>query len=323
MVRQRPLEPRIAGSNPAAPANRIQESERGRERAFGRDPQLRRAREPIASSAWQAGFRPSIYGKGRDAQSVVLDPKALETLLHKSGAGLNTLIDLSVAGRTDTVLVKELQRHPVHGSFLHVDFFQVDLTQKITVSVPIHFVGKARGVEFGGILDHPLRELEVECLPARDPRVRRGGRERARGRPFDPRQRGAAARGRRGEDGSGLCPWRRSCSRRPKSRRRRPRPLSRARSPQAPKARRCRRLPAQRARPRAAARARATTEADRRAREPGAALPADAPQRGLPRARRRRGAARAPARPRVASPAATPSARWLASASACWPRRPG
>lgn len=106
-----------------------------------------------------------IYGKGRDAQSVTLDPRALETLLHKSGAGLNTLIDLSVSGRTDTVLVKELQRHPVYGSYMHVDFFKVDLTQKITVSVPIHFTGKARGVEFGGILDHPLRELEVECLP--------------------------------------------------------------------------------------------------------------------------------------------------------------
>jgi large subunit ribosomal protein L25 len=113
-----------------------------------------------------AGRIPAIvYGKGRDTQSVVLDPTALETLLHKSGAGLNTLIDLSVAGRTDTVLVKELQRHPVHGSYLHVDFFKVDLTQTITVSVPIHFIGKARGVEFGGILDHPLRELEVECLP--------------------------------------------------------------------------------------------------------------------------------------------------------------
>ena len=113
-----------------------------------------------------AGHIPGVvYGKGRDAQPVVLDPKALQMLLHKSGAGLNTLIDLSVAGRTDTVLVKELQRHPVHGSYVHVDFFQVDLTQKIIVSVPIHFVGKARGVEFGGILDHPLRELQVECLP--------------------------------------------------------------------------------------------------------------------------------------------------------------
>jgi large subunit ribosomal protein L25 len=113
-----------------------------------------------------AGKIPAVvYGKAREPQSVALDPRALETLLQKSGAGLNTLIDLSVSGRTDTVLVKELQRHPVHGGYLHVDFFKVDLTQKITVSVPIHFTGKARGVEFGGILDHPLREIEVECLP--------------------------------------------------------------------------------------------------------------------------------------------------------------
>jgi large subunit ribosomal protein L25 len=106
-----------------------------------------------------------VYGKKREPQPIQLDPTALEKLLRGSGAGLNTLIDLSVGGRTDTVLVKELQRHPVLGAFWHVDFYQVDLTRKITVAVPIHFVGKARGVEFGGILDHPLRELEVECLP--------------------------------------------------------------------------------------------------------------------------------------------------------------
>jgi large subunit ribosomal protein L25 len=106
-----------------------------------------------------------VYGKKREPQAIQLDPTALERLLRGSGAGLNTLIDLSIGGRTDTVLVKELQRHPVLGAFWHVDFYQVDLTRKITVAVPIHFVGKARGVEFGGILDHPLRELEVECLP--------------------------------------------------------------------------------------------------------------------------------------------------------------
>ena len=113
-----------------------------------------------------AGRIPAVvYGKKRDPRALSLDPAALEKLLRGSGAGLNTLIDLSVEGRTDTVLVKELQRHPVKGAFLHVDFYQVDLTRKITVSVPIHFVGKAHGVEFGGILDHPLREIEVECLP--------------------------------------------------------------------------------------------------------------------------------------------------------------
>jgi len=106
-----------------------------------------------------------VYGKKRDAQAVSVDPAALDQVLRGGGAGLNTLIELSVGGRTDTVLVKELQRHPVHGRYAHVDFYQVDLTRKITVSVPLHFIGKARGVEFGGILDHPLREIEVECLP--------------------------------------------------------------------------------------------------------------------------------------------------------------
>jgi large subunit ribosomal protein L25 len=112
-----------------------------------------------------AGRIPGIvYGKTRDPQSIHLDPTALEKLLRGSG-GINTLIDLSVGDRTDTVLVKELQRHPVRGAFWHVDFYQVDLSQKITVDIPLHFVGKAHGVEFGGILDHPLREIEVECLP--------------------------------------------------------------------------------------------------------------------------------------------------------------
>jgi large subunit ribosomal protein L25 len=105
-----------------------------------------------------------VYGKRREPQSIHLDPTALEKLLRGSG-GLNTLIDLSVGDRTDTVLVKELQRHPVRGAFWHVDFYQVDLAQRITVDIPLHFVGKARGVEFGGILDHPLREIEVQCLP--------------------------------------------------------------------------------------------------------------------------------------------------------------
>ena len=105
-----------------------------------------------------------IYGKRREPQSIHLDPVALEKVLRGSG-GLNTLIDLSVGDRTDTVLVKELQRHPVQGAFWHVDFSQVDLSRKITVDIPLHFVGKAHGVEFGGILDHPLREIEVECLP--------------------------------------------------------------------------------------------------------------------------------------------------------------
>jgi large subunit ribosomal protein L25 len=106
-----------------------------------------------------------LYGKGRESRSIALDPRALERVLHKSGAGMNTLIDLDIEGSQQVVLVKELQRDPVSGHYLHADLYLVDLTQKIEVAVPLHFVGKAAGIELGGILDHPLREIEVECLP--------------------------------------------------------------------------------------------------------------------------------------------------------------
>jgi large subunit ribosomal protein L25 len=62
-------------------------------------------------------------------------------------------------------LVKEMQFHPVTGEIVHADFYEVDLSAKIRVKVPLHFVGKAAGVVRGGILQPVVREVEVECLP--------------------------------------------------------------------------------------------------------------------------------------------------------------
>ena len=116
-----------------------------------------------------AGRMPAVvYGRQRAAQSVTVSPDALQKVL-RGKAGLNTLIDLTLGGSTSTVLVKSLQREPVRGRYLHADFYEVDLTQKVTVSVPVHLVGKAAGTDFGGILDHPLRELLIECLPREIP----------------------------------------------------------------------------------------------------------------------------------------------------------
>jgi len=110
-----------------------------------------------------------IYGRGRDARAISLDPRALERVLHSSGSGANTLIDLSLAGSEVTVLVKEIQRDPVRGSYMHADLFEVDMAKKVEVAVPMHFTGKSAGVELGGLLDHPLRELTLACLPAEIP----------------------------------------------------------------------------------------------------------------------------------------------------------
>ena len=62
-------------------------------------------------------------------------------------------------------LVKDVQLHPISGDVIHTDLYEVDLTAKLQVHVPLHFVGKAGGVVRGGILQPIVREIEVECLP--------------------------------------------------------------------------------------------------------------------------------------------------------------
>lgn len=120
----------------------------------------------VARKLRAAGRIPAVlYGKGAESKAISVDPSALQRLLQSGGAGMNTLIELRVDGTTRTVLVKELQRDPVRGRPIHTDFYLVELDQTVEVSVPIHLVGKAPGVELGGILDHPLREIELECLP--------------------------------------------------------------------------------------------------------------------------------------------------------------
>jgi large subunit ribosomal protein L25 len=129
----------------------------------------------VARKLRAAGRIPGIfYGPGVPSVSITLDPHGLRRQLERSEAGMNTLFDLQAAGNSHlqgkVVLVKQLQRHPVSGAYLHVDLYAVDLTQTIEVSVPIHLTGKAMGVDLGGILDHNLRELELECLPRAIPR---------------------------------------------------------------------------------------------------------------------------------------------------------
>jgi large subunit ribosomal protein L25 len=106
-----------------------------------------------------------VYGRGKPARQLTLDPSPLAKMLRASHSGINTLIDLKVGPQETVVLVREIQRDPVSGRWIHADLFEVDLQKTIEVRVPLHIVGKPKGVENGGILDHPLREVEIECLP--------------------------------------------------------------------------------------------------------------------------------------------------------------
>lgn len=105
-----------------------------------------------------------VYGSGVESLAVQIDARALERLVAHH---VKSLISLKgpkqLKGRL--VLIKELQRDPVTRRLTHCDFFAVDVERQIHVSVPVRLLGKAKGVELGGILEPLLREIEVSCLP--------------------------------------------------------------------------------------------------------------------------------------------------------------
>lgn len=79
--------------------------------------------------------------------------------------GTTHLFTLEVDGTRETALIREVQRHPVTGALLHVDFLRILQDRPITSAVPITLIGHAPATEKGGILSHLLTEIEVECLP--------------------------------------------------------------------------------------------------------------------------------------------------------------
>ena len=128
----------------------------------------------VARRLRRTGIVPAIfYGPKRTTVSVGIRAKEFEERLgHLEGSHLIRLVhgDTSDSELHDKMaLLREVQRHPVTGDLLHADFYEVDLAERLTVSVPLRFLGKAAGVVTGGILQPVLREIEVECLPTEIP----------------------------------------------------------------------------------------------------------------------------------------------------------
>src|SRR5918992_3127434 len=109
-----------------------------------------------------------IYGHNRAPEALAVDTAALNKMLIGISAG-TTILDVVVDGRPAVkALIREIQRDSVRpAEILHLDLYEVQADEKVTLSVPIHLVGIPDGVRnFGGVLDHVLRELEIEVLPA-------------------------------------------------------------------------------------------------------------------------------------------------------------
>lgn len=107
-----------------------------------------------------------VFGKGVESVSVQVDAKTFETLYR--AAGRTSILNLKVPGDggARSAIIKEVQRHPLTGKALHVDFFLVDLTHEMEVEVPLVFDGHAPAIEeTGGTLITPVSRVRVKALP--------------------------------------------------------------------------------------------------------------------------------------------------------------
>lgn len=111
-----------------------------------------------------------VYGYGIENKNIQIDEKQFADVFRV--AGYTSLINLSVENdgedsKPHTVIVRELQLHPVKNVVLHIDFYQPRLDQTIVANVPLTFVGEAPAVkDLGGVLVRAMDEVEVEALPA-------------------------------------------------------------------------------------------------------------------------------------------------------------
>jgi len=106
----------------------------------------------------------TYYIHGENAVALSVDEKELKGAIHSDA----NIIDLSVGGKKNMkCVIRDIQWHPVAGNLMHVDFMGIKMTEKVTVTIPIHLVGTSIGVKNGGgISQQILREISIECLPA-------------------------------------------------------------------------------------------------------------------------------------------------------------
>lgn len=112
-----------------------------------------------------------LYGPAAAPVKLTVNGKDFENAVKK-GNVRRTIFSLALqdgGSAAKTAIIKELQQHPVNGQFLHVDFYEIAMDRKLRVKIPVVTKGKAKGEEFGGMLQIIEREIEVLCLPREIP----------------------------------------------------------------------------------------------------------------------------------------------------------
>ncbi len=114
----------------------------------------------------RSGTLPGVlYGVDAEPVPVGLEAHALEQMLHHH-ASEALLVEIDMEGEgTLSVLIKDVQRHPVTNGLMHVDLQRVSVNQPIHAEIPVELKGEAEGVKIGGTLEHVMHAVSVVCLP--------------------------------------------------------------------------------------------------------------------------------------------------------------
>ncbi len=111
----------------------------------------------------RAGLIPAVlYGHKQENLMLFLDKKEFSKVIDAR----TKMVNLKMDSAEETAIIKEIQFDTFGKEILHADFIRTDLTEKITTQLSVVLYGTSPGVKEGGILDHPLKEIEIECLPA-------------------------------------------------------------------------------------------------------------------------------------------------------------
>jgi len=115
-----------------------------------------------------------LYGHGKENVPLSVPEHDLWHILHHSTSE-HIILSLEIEGSSEgrlTTLLRDVQHHPVTGDILHVDFQRISKDEAVKVDVPIELVGQPKGVkDFGGVLDHTVREVTIKCKPLEIPEI--------------------------------------------------------------------------------------------------------------------------------------------------------
>ena len=117
----------------------------------------------------KGGLPAVLYGRAQGTVSIQLNARTFNQFLRTYGE--NVIINMVIGeAESETVVIKEIQRHPVEKhTLVHADFIRISLDEPVTSAVPVVLEGNPPGVQEGGVLEFPLRHVSLHCLPMRTP----------------------------------------------------------------------------------------------------------------------------------------------------------